>query len=99
MPSTFARCRSMARRLSMTQARQGLTTLPEDLAQHPGAVVITRRGKPVLAVMPWQLYESLLETLEVLADEDLMTALRESLKEADQGEVIPWETVRAELAS
>ena len=89
----------MERRLPMTQARHELTSLPERLAEHPGAVAITRRGEPVLAIMPWAFYESLVETLEVLADEKLMAELRESLKEADRGEVLAWETVRTELAS
>ncbi len=81
----------------MTQARHELTSLPERLAEEPGAVAVTRRGEPVLAILPWDLYESLLETLEVLSDDDLMTALRQSLKEAARGETIPWEKVKAEM--
>ena len=87
----------MHRQLPMTQARHELTSLPERLAEEPGAVAVTRRGEPVLAILPWDLYESLLETLEVLSDDDLMVALRQSLKEADRGEAIPWEKVKAEL--
>jgi antitoxin YefM len=85
------------RQLPMTQARHELTSLPERLAEEPGAVAVTRRGEPVLAILPWDLYESLLETLEVLSDDDLMTALRQSLKEAARGETIPWEKVKAEM--
>ncbi len=87
----------MTKRLPMTQARDELTSLPERLADEPGAVAVTRSGEPVLAILSWELYEGLLETLEVLADEELTTALRESLAEADRGETIPWEQVKAEL--
>ena len=46
--------------LTITQARRGLLNLPERLARGPEhAVTITRRGRPVLAVMPWEFYESI----------------------------------------
>ena len=60
-------------------------------------MAVTRRGKPVLAVMPWELYEAIVETLEVMGDEDLMAALRQSIKEANEGKVIPWEQAKRKL--
>jgi PHD/YefM family antitoxin component YafN of YafNO toxin-antitoxin module len=79
--------------MPIIEAREKLSTLPEAFAEDPemGAAAITRRGQPVLAVMPWELYEALVETLDVLGDEDLMQALRQSLREAE-GQLIPWET-------
>jgi hypothetical protein len=41
--------------------------------------------------------EQYVETLEILLDHDFLTTLRESLREADRGETIPWEKVKAEL--
>jgi prevent-host-death family protein len=56
----------------------GLLNLPERLARVPAhAVTITRRGRPVLAVMPWEFYESIVETLDVLSDPEMVLALRE----------------------
>lgn len=89
----------MEERLPMTRARHELTTLPERLAEKPGAVAVTRRGEPVLAIMPWDFYESLIETLEVLGDDELMAALRQSLEEIERGETLAWESVRAELGT
>ena len=62
-----------------------------------GAVAVTKRGKPVLALLPWDLYESLVETLEILGDQTLMGALRKSIKEARAGRTIPWEKVKRDL--
>jgi antitoxin YefM len=87
------------RQLSITEARQLLTTLPDELDPDDGAVTVTRRGRPVLALMPWGLYEALVETLEVLGDADLMEALRRSLAQADSGQLQAWDEVKAELAS
>lgn len=89
----------MTRTLPIIKARNKLTSLPEEFAREPetGAIAVTRRGKPVLAVMPWELYEAIIETLEILGDEDLMLALRQGIREADEGKTVPWETVKAEL--
>ena len=71
----------------MMEARKQLTSLPEILMQDGGIDVmeITRRGKPVLAVMPWELYEAIAETLEVMTDKDLIAELRLSIKEMEAG--------------
>jgi len=42
-------------------------------------------------------YESLLETLEVLSDKDLMAAIAESERDLAAGRVVPWEEVKREL--
>jgi antitoxin YefM len=88
----------MLKDIPITEARHELTSLLERLAKEPGAVAVTRRGKPVLAVMPWELYQSIAETLEIMGDEDLMAALRKSVKEAEGGKFIPWERVKKNLS-
>ena len=89
----------MPRELPIIEARKQLTSLPEELARHPetGALVVTRHGKPVLAIMHWDLFETITETLEVMGDPALMALLRQSLKEADAGQVVPWAQVKADL--
>jgi antitoxin YefM len=56
----------MLKDIPITEARQEITSLPERLAKSPGAVAVTRRGKPVLSIMPWDFYESIVETMEIL---------------------------------
>ena len=84
----------MVKEIPITTARHELTSLPGLLEKDPGAVTITRRGKPVLAVMPWEFYETLLETIEVLGDPELMEALRCSLEEIENGQTIDWEDAK-----
>lgn len=83
--------------ISITEARNLLTKLPEQLVGEHAAVALTRRGKPVMALMSWDLYEAIVETLEVMADADLMNALRQGIKEASGGKVTSWETAKSEL--
>jgi PHD/YefM family antitoxin component YafN of YafNO toxin-antitoxin module len=49
------------------------------------AVTITRRGRPVLAVIPWEFYESIVETLDMLSDPERVLALRESIEDLQRG--------------
>jgi antitoxin YefM len=85
--------------LSIMEARKQLTSLPETLSHDGQADVleITRRGKPVLAVMPWELYEAVSETLEVMGDKELMAQLRQSIQEMDSGTLISWQDAKKEL--
>jgi antitoxin YefM len=96
MPRTVSK---KPRRLAMVEARKQLTSLPEELAKHPeiGAVTITRRGKPVLAVMSWALYESVTETLDIMSDPEMMAAFRQGVRDLEQGNTHDWEQVKNEL--
>jgi len=87
----------MLKDIPITEARHELTSLPERLAAAPGAVAVTRRGKPVLAIMPWELSESIVETLEILGDEDLIATLRQGIKELEEGKGIPWKEAKRAL--
>ena len=87
----------MLKDIPITQARHELTALPSRFNREAGAVRITRRGQPVLAIMSWEFYESLVETMEIMADSSLIEHLRQGIKEADQGKGVPWEKAKKEL--
>jgi hypothetical protein len=38
-----------------------------------------------------------METLEILGDEELTAALRQSIKEASEGKAVPWDRAKREL--
>jgi prevent-host-death family protein len=84
---------------SMSEARNELTALPEKLENQQSAAAITRRGKPVLAVMPWDLYESIMETLEILSDEKMTADLHRGIAEVSAGKGVSWEKAKRELAA
>lgn len=85
--------------LTITQARSKLLDIPETLAKGRAAksLTVTRHGKPVLAIISWDLYESITETLEIMGDAQLMKALRRGIREAAAGKTIPWKKVKREL--
>ena len=84
--------------IPIVKARAMLSQLPERLSAENRAAALTRHGKPVLAVMPWELYETIMETMEIMGDVELMAALRESIEDVREGNLVPLDQVKAELA-
>jgi antitoxin YefM len=85
--------------LTTVDARRKLTKLPEELGAKPATVAVTRRGKPVLAIMTWEDYQAILETLEILNDDKAVEQLRHSIKEVKEGKMIPWKEAKARLGA
>jgi prevent-host-death family protein len=71
-------------RIPITQARNRFMKLPDQAAKD-GVLAVTRRNKEVMAVMSWELYEGLLETLEVLSDPELMNNLKRGIEDVKAG--------------
>jgi len=83
--------------LSISEARKNLTKLASQLNDEYETVEVTNRGKPVLAIIAWDLYESLEETVEILGSAELQTRVKESISELRQGKLIPWSEVKMRL--
>ena len=50
-----------------------------------------------MAMMSWDLFESITETMDIMGEPDLMTALRQSIEDARAGRLISLEQVKKEL--
>ena len=74
----------MVKDMTISDARKRLTSL-------------TSRGRRVYALMTWDLYESLSETIDILSDPELVEQLHRSMREADNGELISHEEIVQEL--
>ena len=83
--------------IPITAARGMLARLPEKLTEEKRAVALTKRGKPVLVVIPWELYESIVETMEIMEDEEMMGGIREGIKDMREGNLISHEELAARL--
>lgn len=83
--------------MTITEAKQALSTLPEKLSKRKRALAVTRGGKRVLAVMPWDDYEAIVETLEILSDERMMASIRRGRKQAEKGQLLSGNELRRAL--
>ena len=60
--------------------------------------VITKRGRPVAVLLSADDYESLMETLDILADPKAMTGLRKGEEDVRRGRTRSWKDVKKSLA-
>ena len=83
--------------IPMAQARAMLSRLPEILGKDNRTAALTVDGKPVLAVLPWHVYESVVESLDIMEDPDMVDALRKSMDGIPEEDLIPIDEVTARL--
>ena len=82
--------------LSITETRNKILSLPGELDE-TDVVKVTKRGKHVLTILPADLYETIVETLDIMSDPELMMALQASIKQIKSGKTQSLKDVRREL--
>jgi antitoxin YefM len=87
----------MAKIVPLTEARARLSELLDELERQHEHVVITRNGRPAGVLVPAEEQEALEETLEILQDEEILAALRESEDDVTAGRLKTLDEVRREL--
>jgi antitoxin YefM len=87
----------MAKTVPFTEARAKLSELLDELDERQEHVVITRSGRPVAVLVPADEQEVLEETLDILQDERLLDALRESEEDVKAGRLKTLDEVRRDL--
>jgi prevent-host-death family protein len=83
----------MMDQVAITDARDDLAEVVNRVTYRGDRVVLTRRGKRLVAVVPIADLE-LLERLEKAAD---LEEIRSALSDPDNAEQIPWERLKTEL--
>jgi len=83
-------------RLSITEARKSFMKLPQTTDKQQ-IIAVTRRNQEVMAIMSWELYEGLLETLDILADSELMENLKKAFRDTSSGRTYSIEKARERL--
>ena len=85
--------------LAISEARNQLTSLPEKLEKlsQPATLQITRRGEPVLDIMPHAVFEGIMETLEILGDPEALALLQKSIDQVASGKTRSLAEVKRRL--
>jgi prevent-host-death family protein len=81
----------------LAEVRQELSKIVEAAVSSHERFDITRNGKRAAVLLSANDYDSLLETLDILADADLVRDLRQGLQEAEAGDVSTHDEVVADL--
>jgi antitoxin YefM len=84
----------MSETLPFSEVKAHLSALAERVEREHDRIVVTRHGRPAFVLINPDDLESLEETVDILRDDELMTSLRQSRKEAAAGEAVPLERTR-----
>jgi antitoxin YefM len=71
----------------LTDVRDNLSETVDKVSQTGEVFVITKHGRPTAVLMGFDEYESLLESLNILSDDDTMAALAEADADIAEGRV------------
>lgn len=73
---------------SLTDVRGNLREVIDEVVRTGGEVVITKHGKPVAVLLAHDEYESLIETVNILSDDETMAAIAQSETEFAEGKSV-----------
>ncbi len=82
--------------IPVTKAKSAFLDIIRKIEGSDDAIAITKNGVPEAVLLSMNKFESLMETLEILADEKTMKSIRKSAKEARSGKWLDFDEVFAE---
>lgn len=77
----------------VSKAKASLSEFIRRVREEHESFAITHRGKVEGVLLSIEEYESLIETLEILSDKDLMAGIRRGLKDEKAGRLYPLKGV------
>lgn len=83
--------------MSLKNLRPGLPKVIARIDRKLDRYIVTKRGKPVVVMLSIEDYESLMETLDILADPKAMAAIRKGEADIRKGRTRSWLELRASL--
>lgn len=79
--------------LPVTKVKRNLLDILKRMEEEEATIALTRNGEPVGVLMTLARYEALLETIEILADKEILQTLEESKRDFEAGRVFKDENV------
>ena len=87
----------MVHTISLKELRPELPKVVDSIDGKLDRYVITKRGKPVVVMLNIEDYESLMETLDILADKEALRRIRRGEEEIRKGKTRSWKDVKRSL--
>ena len=75
----------ISRYVPITKAKNDLLELIRQIEKVDESVAVTKKGIPAAVILSMEKYAGLLETLDILSDEDTAKSLRTSIRQARKG--------------
>jgi antitoxin YefM len=82
--------------IPITKAKKELLDIVKEMTDEDSTIAVTKNGVPVSVMMTPDRYEGLLETIEILANPEIIKSLVKSEKEFRSGKVYSHEETWAD---
>ena len=86
----------MVSTMTITETQHRIASL-ENTMNYDDTISITNNGKEIFALMRWDTYECIKETLEILADEQLSHDLAIGIKQENENKLIDFDAFKTRL--
>lgn len=83
--------------LPLAEVRANLSKLVDEAVRTHARVEVTRQGRRAAVILSAEDYDSIMETLAILSDQELMREVRAAEVEAERGEVFTIDEVTEEM--
>ena len=83
--------------LPLAEVRANLSRLVDEAVRTHERIEVTRQGRRAAVILSAEDYDSIMETLAVLSDQDTMREIREAEAEAEAGQVYTLDEVTEEM--
>lgn len=80
----------MISQMSISETKRRFSTLDNNL-KFDDTISVTKKGNPTLAVIRWDTYESMEETLEILADKQLVADLNCGIEDMKANKLVDFD--------
>ena len=87
----------MTHTITLKSLRPDLPRVVAAIDQKWERYIVTRHGKPLIVMLSVEDYESLMETLDILADPKAVRGLKRGEADMRRGRTRSWQEVRARL--
>ena len=84
---------SIQKYIPVTRAKAMLLDLIRNINDSDDAIAITKNGVPQAVLISMERFEGLLETLDILSDENALKSIRKSMREAEKGHWVDFNEV------
>ena len=79
--------------IPITRVKRDLLEILKTMRDEDSTITVTRNGEPVGIIMTPNRYDAMVETIEIMADKDVMAALNKSAADFKAGRVYADEEV------
>ena len=86
----------MVKQMSISETRRRITSLEDELT-FEDTISVTNHGKEVFALIRWDTYESIAETLDIISNEKLYAELKIGIQQLNNNELIDFDDFKKSL--